>query len=90
MELQLLVEKWRLMLAGIVFQYLHGLAARGVHYLHRPGPILQDIWLIVLPELGKQWWRRLDDLPGLILGRTFHPFVYHSKGFYTVLIWRRI
>lgn len=24
-------------------QYIHGLAARGVHYLHRPGPMLQDV-----------------------------------------------
>ncbi|KAK1298413.1 Phosphatidylinositol:ceramide inositolphosphotransferase [Acorus calamus] len=24
-------------------KYIHGLAARGVHYLHRPGPILQDV-----------------------------------------------
>lgn len=30
-------------------QYIHGLAARGVHYLHRPGPILQDIGFRILP-----------------------------------------
>ncbi|KAM3702731.1 hypothetical protein ACB094_04G050600 [Castanea mollissima] len=33
--------------------YIHGLAARGVHYLHRPGPLLQDIGFLLLPELGK-------------------------------------
>lgn len=21
---------------------------------------------------------------------TFHPFIYHSKRFYTILIWRRV
>ncbi|RWW77546.1 hypothetical protein BHE74_00014291, partial [Ensete ventricosum] len=51
--------------------YIHGLAARGVHYLHRPGPTLQDLGYMILP------W-------------TFHPFVYHSKRFYTVLLWLRI
>lgn len=30
-------------------QYVHGLAARGVHYLHRPGPILQDVGFYILP-----------------------------------------
>ncbi|XP_025881578.1 phosphatidylinositol:ceramide inositolphosphotransferase isoform X2 [Oryza sativa Japonica Group] len=70
-ELSLLREKWGLLLAGIVFQYIHGLAARGVHYLHRPGPLLQDLGFMALP------W-------------TFHPFIYHSKRFYTVLIWRRV
>lgn len=32
-----------------VFQYIHGLAARGVHYLHRPGPTLQDVGFYLLP-----------------------------------------
>ena len=30
-------------------QYIHGLAARGVHYLHRPGPLLQDVGFLLLP-----------------------------------------
>lgn len=30
-------------------QYIHGLAARGVHYLHRPGPMLQDIGFLIFP-----------------------------------------
>ncbi|RVW56615.1 Phosphatidylinositol:ceramide inositolphosphotransferase [Vitis vinifera] len=34
-------------------QYIHGLAARGVHYLHRPGPVLQDAGFFLLPELGQ-------------------------------------
>ena len=33
----------------LCFQYIHGLAARGVHYLHRPGPILQDVGFMFLP-----------------------------------------
>ncbi|KAH9672662.1 phosphatidylinositol:ceramide inositolphosphotransferase 1 [Citrus sinensis] len=34
-------------------KYIHGLAARGVHYLHRPGPTLQDLGFMLLPELGQ-------------------------------------
>ncbi|XP_042410513.1 phosphatidylinositol:ceramide inositolphosphotransferase-like [Zingiber officinale] len=94
MELQLLAEKWRLLLAGIVFQYLHGLAARGVHYLHRPGPILQDFGYMILPELGKERGYVSESLFTFIFLSfflwTFHPFVYHSKRFYTVLLWRRV
>ncbi|KMZ72503.1 Phosphatidylinositol:ceramide inositolphosphotransferase [Zostera marina] len=48
-ETQLFFEKWKLILAGLIFQYIHGLAARGVHYLHRPGPILQDIGFLAFP-----------------------------------------
>ncbi|KAL0867205.1 hypothetical protein Bca101_046323 [Brassica carinata] len=33
--------------------YIHGLAARGVHYIHRPGPTLQDSGYTLLPELGQ-------------------------------------
>lgn len=32
-----------------IYQYIHGLAARGVHYIHRPGPILQDVGFFLLP-----------------------------------------
>jgi hypothetical protein len=35
-------------------QYIHGLAAKGVHYIHRPGPTLQDLGFFLLPELGQE------------------------------------
>ncbi|KAF8080048.1 hypothetical protein N665_0979s0004 [Sinapis alba] len=35
--------------------YIHGLAAKGVHYIHRPGPTLQDqLGFFLLPELGQE------------------------------------
>ncbi|XP_047060018.1 phosphatidylinositol:ceramide inositolphosphotransferase [Lolium rigidum] len=93
-ELQLLFEKWRLLLAGIVFQYIHGLAARGVHYLHRPGPLLQDLGFMALPELGQDKGYLSEILFTSIFITfvlwSFHPFIYHSKRFYTVLLWRRV
>ncbi|KAG2673289.1 hypothetical protein I3843_13G071000 [Carya illinoinensis] len=48
-EVSLLAENWKVVLAGLVFQYIHGLAAHGVHYLHRPGPTLQDVGFLLIP-----------------------------------------
>ncbi|KAL6853671.1 hypothetical protein ACP4OV_019700 [Aristida adscensionis] len=100
-ELQLLLEKWKLLLAGLVFQYIHGVAARGVHYLHQPGPLLQDLGFMFLPELGQRKGYLSESVFAFIFISfmlvkesnfhwTFHPFIYHSKRFYTVLLWRRV
>ncbi|CAI0540302.1 unnamed protein product [Linum tenue] len=53
-ELFLVAENWKHLLAGIFFQYIHGLAAHGIHYMHRPGPTLQDTGFFFLPELGQE------------------------------------
>nr|DAD26585.1 TPA_asm: hypothetical protein HUJ06_028054 [Nelumbo nucifera] len=93
-ELKLLAEKWKLLLAGLIFQYIHGLAARGVHYLHRPGPTLQDVGFFLLPELGQDKAYISETVFTFIFLSfvlwTFHPFIFHSKKIYTVLIWRRV
>ncbi|KAG8647708.1 phosphatidylinositol:ceramide inositolphosphotransferase 1 isoform X2 [Manihot esculenta] len=52
-EINLLLENWKYILACLIFQYIHGLAAQGVHYIHRPGPTLQDTGFFLLPELGQ-------------------------------------
>ncbi|KAF5180694.1 Phosphatidylinositol:ceramide inositolphosphotransferase [Thalictrum thalictroides] len=93
-EILLLAEKWKLLLAGLIFQYIHGLAARGVHYFHRPGPTLQDVGFFLLPELGKERAYISETLFTFIFFSfvlwTFHPFVFQSKKIYTVLLWRRV
>lgn len=93
-EIVLLGEKWKLLLAGLLFQYVHGLAARGVHYFHRPGPTLQDIGFYLLPELGQERAYISEFLFTFIFFSfvlwTFHPFVLQSKKIYTVLLWRRV
>ena len=93
-EINLLAENWKYLLAGIVFQYIHGLAARGVHYLHRPGPTLQDLGFIFLPELGQEKAYISETLFTFIFLSfvlcTFHPFIFKSKKVYTVLIWCRV
>ncbi|XVF19952.1 hypothetical protein REPUB_Repub11eG0155700 [Reevesia pubescens] len=93
-EISLLAENWNLILAGLLFQYIHGLAAHGVHYLHRPGTTLQDAGFFLLPELGQDKFYMSETLFTLIFCSfvlwTFHPFVFQSKRIYTVLIWCRI
>lgn len=93
-ELNLLAENWKYLLAGLVFQYIHGLAARGVHYIHRPGPTLQDVGFILLPELGKDKAYISETLFTFIFMSfflwTFHPFIFKSKKVYTVLLWCRV
>ncbi|KAK8649440.1 hypothetical protein V6N13_130169 [Hibiscus sabdariffa] len=59
-EINLLLDNWKYILAGVIFQYVHGLAARGVHYLHRPGPTLQDLGFFILPDTN---YKEPDDFP---------------------------
>ncbi|KAG6745214.1 hypothetical protein POTOM_051859 [Populus tomentosa] len=75
-------------------QYIHGLAARGVHYLHRPGPTLQDVGFFLLPEFGQDKSYISETLFTFVflsfIVWTFHPFIFKSKKIYTVLIWCRV
>ncbi|KNA05258.1 hypothetical protein SOVF_192130 [Spinacia oleracea] len=93
-EFNLLLEHWKYILGGLVFQYIHGLAARGVHYIHRPGPTLQDAGFFFLPELGKDKAYISETVFSSIFLAfvlwTFHPFILKSKRFYTVLVWCRV
>ncbi|KAL2481612.1 Phosphatidylinositol:ceramide inositolphosphotransferase 1 [Abeliophyllum distichum] len=93
-EINLLADNWRNILGGIICQYIHGLAARGVHYIHRPGPILQDAGFYLLPELGKDKAYISETVFTCVflifVLWTFHPFVFKSKKIYTVLIWCRV
>ncbi|MBA0706854.1 hypothetical protein Golax_018939, partial [Gossypium laxum] len=75
-------------------KYIHGVAARGVHYLHRPGPTLQDLGFFLLPELGQDKAYISETVFMFVflsfLLWTFHPFVFKVKKFYTVQIWCRV
>ncbi|KAJ7540285.1 hypothetical protein O6H91_10G007700 [Diphasiastrum complanatum] len=93
-EWQLLLEKWKFLLFGIVFQYIHGVFAKVVHYLHRPAPLLPDIGFVILPELGLERAYISETLFSCIFFLfvlwTFHPFLFNKKRFYTVLLWHRV
>ncbi|KAD5317482.1 hypothetical protein E3N88_17428 [Mikania micrantha] len=75
-------------------EYIHGLAARGVHYFHRPGPLLQDAGFFLLPELGQERAYVSETVFSFVFLSfflwTFHPFIFKSKKIYTVLIWCRV
>ncbi|KAJ9146742.1 hypothetical protein P3X46_028973 [Hevea brasiliensis] len=94
MEVSLVAENWKPLLAGIIFQYIHGLAAHGIHYLHRPGPTLQDAGFFLLPELGQDKAYISETLFTFIFCSfvlwTFHPFIFQYKKIYTALIWCRV
>ncbi|XP_013734711.2 phosphatidylinositol:ceramide inositolphosphotransferase 2 [Brassica napus] len=93
-EIGLLAENWKYLLAGLICQYIHGLAAKGVHYIHRPGPTLQDLGFFLLPELGQERSYISETVfTSVFLSFflwTFHPFILKSKKIYTVLIWCRV
>lgn len=93
-EINLLAENWKYILGGVIFQYIHGLGARGVHYLHRPGPTLQDVGFFLLPELGSDKAYISETVFTTIFLSfvlwTFHPFIFKTKKIYTVLIWCRV
>ncbi|CAK9179779.1 unnamed protein product [Ilex paraguariensis] len=93
-EINLLAENWKYIVAGVVCQYIHGLAAKGVHYFHRPGPILQDAGFFLLPELGQDKAYMSESVFTFIFLSfvmwTFHPFFFKSKKIYTVLVWCRV
>nr|GLL36935.1 phosphatidylinositol:ceramide inositolphosphotransferase 1-like [Ipomoea trifida] len=93
-EINLLFENWKYILGGLICQYIHGLAARGVHYIHRPGPTLQDAGFFLLPELGQDRAYVSETVFTFIFLSfvlwTFHPFIFKNKKIYTVLIWCRV
>ncbi|KAK4478508.1 hypothetical protein RD792_013985 [Penstemon davidsonii] len=93
-EINLLAENWKYILGGLICQYIHGLAARGVHYIHRPGPTLQDVGFFLLPELGQERAYISETVFTFIFLSfvlwTFSPFIVKSKKIYTVLIWCRV
>ncbi|KAJ0083355.1 hypothetical protein Patl1_31210 [Pistacia atlantica] len=93
-EVSLLAENWKIILAGLIFQYIHGLAAHGVHYIHRPGPLLLDSGYLLLPELGQDKSYISETVFSFMFGSfvlwTLHPFLFQRKRIYTVLIWCRV
>ncbi|KAL3640692.1 Phosphatidylinositol:ceramide inositolphosphotransferase 2 [Castilleja foliolosa] len=93
-EINLLAESWKYILGGLIGQYIHGVAARGVHYFHRPGPTLQDAGFFLLPELGQDRAYISETVFTFIFLSfvlwTFHPFILKNKKIYTVLIWCRV
>lgn len=93
-EWALLMENWKLVLGGLLFQYVHGVGARVAHYQHHPGPLLHDVGFELLPELGKRNAHVSESLFTFVFIAfvlwSFHPFVFYNKRFYSALLWVRV
>lgn len=93
-EWPILCVKWPYIVFGLVFQYLHGVAARTAHFLHHPGPVLHDMGFELFPELGPKRAYMSETvflfilIPFLLW--SFHPFVMNSKRFYTCLLYVKL
>ncbi|KAG8085775.1 hypothetical protein GUJ93_ZPchr0010g9696 [Zizania palustris] len=57
---------------------------------HDPALVWRKVTTETMVELAllREKWGLL--FAGIVFQWTFHPFIYHSKRFYTVLIWRRV
>ena len=60
MQLPLLRERWRVILAGACFQYVHGMATQLAHRMHQPlARPLHDVGFELLPVRSPRAWRGL-------------------------------
>ncbi|CAL8463428.1 g2962 [Coccomyxa elongata] len=94
-ELPLLRERWKTILLGAVFQYVHAMATQLAHRMHRPMlQPLHDVGFDLLPELGKsnEWVSELifTSLFVSFVLWTFSPFVFAKKRFYTAVLYSRL
>ncbi|GIM17430.1 hypothetical protein Vretimale_19969 [Volvox reticuliferus] len=94
-EWPLLKQRWKVLLFGIVMQYVHGIFTQLAHRMHQPKEQpLHDVGFDLTPELGpdKHWVS--ETIFGLAFATfvlwTFSPFVSQRKRFYTVVMWTRL
>eukprot|EP00898_Chlorokybus_atmophyticus_P009135 jgi/Chlat1/9222/Chrsp98S08479 len=89
-----LMQRWRTILLALLFQYVHGVAAHGAHFLHKPGPVLHDVGFDLVPELGVSRKYMSEWVFFVILFSfitwSFHPFVMFRKRFYTAVLWAQV
>eukprot|EP00475_Leptophrys_vorax_P001778 TRINITY_DN10993_c0_g1_i2.p1 TRINITY_DN10993_c0_g1~~TRINITY_DN10993_c0_g1_i2.p1 ORF type:complete len:361 (-),score=2.83 TRINITY_DN10993_c0_g1_i2:108-1190(-) len=93
-EWHLFKEKWKVIVTGIIFQFIHGFLTRTAHILHEPRPLLHDIGFVLIPELGPEHFYISEILWAAVFVPfilwTFLPFVSTKKLFYTVLLWTKM
>lgn len=91
----MLIARWKQILFGAAFQYVHGIGTQLAHRMHRPTEEpLHDVGFELLPELGadRAWvsetifWCLF--IPFVVW--TFSPFVTARKRFYTAVIYARL
>lgn len=94
-ELPLLKARWKQVLFGALFQYVHGIFTQLAHRMHQPqAQPLGDIGFKYLPELGLRnawvsetiFWCMF--IPFILW--SFSPFVTARKRFYTAVLYARL
>jgi len=94
-EWPMLRKRWKTILFGGIFQYVHGIFTLLELHLHQAQKQpLGDAGFYVLPELGQKNAWVSETLFGIMFGSflvwTFTPFVVARKRFYTVVLFSRI
>ncbi|EFJ40981.1 hypothetical protein VOLCADRAFT_84244 [Volvox carteri f. nagariensis] len=94
-EWPLLKQRWKVLLFGIVMQYVHGIFTQLAHRMHQPQvEPLHDVGFDLTPELGPDNHWVSETIFGLGFAMfvlwTFSPFLRKDKRFYTVVLWTRL
>nr|ADI46956.1 MTM1058 [Volvox carteri f. nagariensis] len=94
-EWPLLKQRWKVLLFGIVMQYVHGVFTQLAHRMHQPQELpLHDVGFDLTPELGPEEHWVSEAIFGVAFATfvlwTFSPFVSQRKRFYTVVMWTRL
>lgn len=94
-EWPLLKQRWRILLFGLVMQYVHGIFTQLAHRMHQPQEVpLHDVGFDLTPELGPDQHWVSEALFGVAFACfvlwTFTPFITQRKRFYTAVMWSRL
>lgn len=94
-ELPMLKQRWKLILFGVIMQYVHGIFTQLAHRLHEPQEEpLPDLGFELTPELGPEKHWVSETIFGTLFITfiiwTFTPFFTQHKRFYTVVMWSRL
>ncbi|KAG2429220.1 hypothetical protein HXX76_010990 [Chlamydomonas incerta] len=94
-EWPLLKQRWKILLFGLVMQYVHGIFTQLAHRMHQPQEEpLHDVGFDLTPELGADQHWVSETIFGIAFATfvlwTFTPFVTQRKRFYTAVMWSRL
>nr|BBC28460.1 hypothetical protein, homolog of Volvox carteri MTF1733/MTM1058 [Yamagishiella unicocca] len=94
-EWPLLKQRWKILLFGLVMQYVHGIFTQLAHRMHQPQEQpLHDVGFDLTPELGPEKHWVSETIFGIAFASfvlwTFTPFVSQRKRFYTAVMWSRL
>ncbi|KAK9868664.1 hypothetical protein WJX84_008619 [Apatococcus fuscideae] len=94
-EWPMLLQRWKPIIFGAAFQYVHGIFTQLASRMHAPQDVpLPDLGFRIFPALGREqeWISELIFWSLFISFAlwTFSPFVVERKRFYTVVLYGRL